>query len=105
MEMVMTEKAAVLVLATFAFFLLALIWYLFRRLKRESPEVYESIGSPDLFTNNNIAQIGPVWRWIFIGSSRSNLSRGTLAIVLMLRLLAPVYFIIVVLLIGRSLLG
>jgi hypothetical protein len=81
---------------------LAMVVWLFRRLRLRHPETFEAIGSPNLFTNNT-----PQTNWLFLkflcGRQWKALDDGPLMAVLhVMRWFAVIYVILFAALVGSS---
>ncbi len=88
--------------AAVIFWLVMVVW-LFRRLRLRHFEMFEAIGSPDLFTNNT-----PRTNWLFLkflyGRQWKALDDGPLVVALhVMRWFAVIYVILFAVLLGSSL--
>jgi len=86
-----------------AILLLALIQALFVLLRRDDAILFEGLGRPDLFTNNNAPQVYRFWRWIYSDALGPSLSAQSRAIAWVIRLLTPIYVLAILVVIWRSL--
>lgn len=49
----------------FAVALLTLVQWTLRKLRRTDASLYEQLGRPDLFLNNNVSNVAALWRWVY----------------------------------------
>lgn len=92
-------------LLVFAILLLVLIQSLFALLRRDDAALFEALGSPDLFTNNNATQVYRFWRWLYTTFVNRSLSTRARAIAWIIRLLTPIYLLAILALILKSVLA
>jgi hypothetical protein len=90
-QAMIADFALVSILFAVAVALLAMIQWLFVRVRREDPALFDRLGRPDLVTNNNVSGTFAVWSWIFSRPDRNTTSKGTRAIATILRIVSPLY--------------
>lgn len=93
----------VVVLFFCAALLLALIQICLRAIRREAPALFEQLGKPDLFANNNFPQVYRFWRCLYRGALGEHLSARSQVVAWTLRLLTPLYVLAILVLFARSL--
>lgn len=76
---------AVLVLATTS--------VLIHRIRLEDPELFDYLGSPDFSLHKAIATLN-LWKWIYSWQINKNLSAQTRIVVWVVRLIVPIYLIL-----------
>ena len=84
-------QTTIWVLLAFVVLLLSLVQVLVRSLRREDAVLFERLGCPDVFTNNNFPQAYRFWRWLYTSPLSPALSNRSRAIAWIIRLLTPIY--------------
>lgn len=101
--MVMGAPILLWVLVAIAVVLICLTQVCLIVVRTSDAALYDALGRPDVFTNNNITVMWRFWRWLFLESYGSLATRRLLLVVSALRVGVPCFLLVVVILALRNL--